>query len=272
MRLQTKIEKFNKLNLIKQLKRIEARWEGRDVVTLIGGKESQRWTPKNKDYTIIDLSEVAKEFVGKVSKHIEIEGMHFRAYGGVQELKLFGESFDFLGEKYQKMACLLSSTDGTRNLKANFGLFRELCQNGLMCREAGDEYNVRHLLSKQKDFIFAEDIGSIFEETKKVIEAMKTKETSLQKIKSGLIGAKGQNSSRFIKFARKLSNSKTDKIKDLTRTQINILKSDKNILDKHKDFDIKINGYTALQCYGELFKKHDSGVIAKETTRILELI
>src|SRR3972149_11023614 len=100
MRLQTKIEKFNKLNLIKQISKVIARWEGRDVVTLIGGKESQRWTPKNKDYTIIDFAEVSKEFINKVGKHLTVEGMHFRAYGGVQELKLLGESFDLLGEKY----------------------------------------------------------------------------------------------------------------------------------------------------------------------------
>lgn len=272
MRLKTKIEKFNKLNLIKQLTRIEARWEGRDVVTLIGGKESQRWTPKNKDYTIINFSEVSKEFITKVSKHLKIEGMHLRAYGGVQELKLYGEQFDLLGEKYQKMACLLSSTDGTRNLKANFGLFREVCFNGLMSRKAGDEYNVRHLSSKQKDFIFGEDIGTIFEETQKVIEAIKNRKTTLQKIKQGLIGEKGENSSRFIKFARKLANSKTDRLKDLTKDQIIALKSDKEILKKFKDFDVEINGYTALQCYTELFKKHDSGVIAKESTRMLGLI
>jgi len=272
MRLKTKIEKFNKLNLIKQLNRIECRWEGRDVVTLIGGKESQRWSPKNKDYTILNFADISKQFLNNISKHLDIQEMHFKAYGGIQELKLFGESFDFMGEKYKKMACLLSSTDGTRNLKANFGLFREISETGLMAREAGDEYNIRHLSSKQKDFIFDNDIESIFKEALDLIGSMKGKKTSLQIIKKGLIGDKGQNSSRFIKFARKLSNSKTDKIKGLTKDQILILKSEKNILTKHKDFDLPIDGYIAIQCYSELFKKHDSGVIAKESTRILKLI
>ena len=273
---KSKIEKFNLDDIYKRLNKWKAVNENGTIVTYIGGKETTRWTPKTSNYQLINFKEIAKEFIKQVKDHMVVADYQLRIYGGVQELKLFGEKFDFCGEKYQKMATLLSSTDGTRNMKINFGLFRLICTNGQMAKEAGENFNARHLgdnerLQEIMKFNFG-DIEKAFGETEDAIKRLKDKKINLMTIRDGIIDDKGRNSQKFLAFVQKLISSKTDRLEKLTKTQIENLRSGKDLLKKENKFDFELDAYKAFQCYTELFRAHDSGVQAKESVRILELV
>ncbi len=274
--MKKKIQKFNLLNIFAKLKNFEAKDEGGTIVTYIGGMESARWTPKTSNYLLINFKDIAKEFVKQVKDHMDITNYELRIYGGVQELKLYGAEYEMFGEVYQKMATLLSSTDGTRNMKVNFGLFRQICTNGMMAKEAGEDFNARHLNGNERlqeimKFDFG-DIESAFGETETKITELREKNINLMKIRDGIIDEKGRNSQKFLAFVQKLISSKTDRLETLTPDQMKNLKSGSDLLKKNNKFDLEIPAYQAFQCYTELFRAHDSGVMAKESTRLLELV
>ena len=76
---------------------------------------------------------------------------------------------------------------------------------------------------------------------------------------------------KFDALKNSLRHSYTDKIKTLSKDQINILMtpSDKMKFDFRNDFPI--DAYKVFNCYLQIFSRQDSYVVKKETEKILKI-
>lgn len=273
-----KTEKFNKLNLIKRLNNLEIKTENGVIATYIRDKKVCEWTPKSPNYVPVNFKDISKSFISKVGEKLELENMELKLYKGIQELKLFGDRFEINGEVYQKMATLLSSTDGTRNLQVRFGLFRQICTNGMLSCKKGVKFSSRHL-STSEGFNEMLEMNTGIETMVEEIQALEDtlrgsldQTISLSEIKKGLVTPEGKNAQKYLSFITKLISSKTDRIENLTTDQIKAMRDKDIMLSEDIKFDLEIPKYKAIQCYTELFRKHDTSIIAKETERILEIV
>ncbi len=270
------VKDFNQKEVNAELGRVKVTKDAIGLIrTKIDGVVTAKYKP-TKRYAIVDFASVAQAFIAQLAAVMNITSYKVDLYGGIQELRLYGEEFKIGNDVYKTSACLLSSTNGLRNLTVNFGVFRQVCSNGMMVREAGNGFSVRHLKTnedvlKAMQFDFG-NMQGVFDGITAKIDALQGKNVKLSTIKKGIVGEDGKNKKKFIQFVSKLLNSKTDRIQDPTAKQVKSLQSAEALLEATNKFDMKIDAYQAFQCYTEIFRSQDSNEIAKETSRILEIV
>jgi hypothetical protein len=283
MNKRSKIETFNSQDLANELANIRVTENPVNGIinTYIGSERTASYKPKSKNYQVVDFATVGEAFADQVGKHLSIKKSKLDLYGGVQELRLYGDDITINGDTYANMACLMSSTDGTRTLRVAFGLIRWICSNGQISQQFGEHFKARHLKSneaviKTLDFDFG-NIAQTFDHISNTIEPLAKKNVSLQEIKKSITeGPNGKvvNAKKFLSFAQKLLSSKTDRLtnKEATAQQIKALQSGEALFTTNKKFDMDLNAYKAFQCYTEIFRSQDMGELQKETDRILSVV
>ncbi len=288
---QSEKKSFDKEKLLQALDSFEVRQmsDGK-VITTIDKKVVKEYSPKTTNYKVVDFKKVGKSFIEQIENNLDIKEMNISMNKRIQEIRLYGPDFTLLGETYNRTASLLNSTDGTRTLRLFAGIFRLICSNGMIVAPKGQEVLMKRLLhlksnedlSKVMKFKFG-NFEKVFKETEEAIEVLSDRTTSLKEIREGMIQDNLRNATKFINFTNRLLNSKTDRLKGLTKQQLEILapqskcKSPQEFgklleIEIHNKFDMELNSYQAFQCYTETFKSDDSSIIQKETDRILELV
>ncbi len=282
MNKRASIETFNAQDIINKLGTIRVTENPikRTVNTYINDVRTASYTPKSKNYQVVDFASVGQQFMDQVGQVLDIKKAKLDLYSGVQELRLMGDDVTINGDTYSNMACIMSSTDGTRTLRVAFGLIRWICSNGLISQQFGENFKVRHLKSndqvlKALDFQFG-NINQVFDHINGMIEPLATKTVKFSDIRDGIAettkDGKIKNQKKFINFASKLLNSKSDRLKNPTAQQVKALQSGQALLTTNKKFDMDLNAYQAFQCYTEIFRSQDMGELQKETDRILDIL
>jgi len=273
-----KINEFNAAAVKADLNRfsVETAPTGAIITRIDGQGVTAKYTPKSQNYQVLDFAKVGAGFIDQVGAHLDIKHAKVDLYGGVQELRLYGDDVEINGDKYSNMACLMSSTDGTRTLRVAYGLIRWICSNGMVSMQTGEHFKVRHLKSNEKvlqalDMNFGA-IDSTFDKIMNTIAPLANKEIQLSTIRDSIVEDKMKNAPKYLKFVGKLLNSKTDRLQNLTKQQVKALTSGEALLTTNRDFDMALNAYQAFQCYTEIFRSQDLGEIQKETDRILAIV
>ncbi|MFW6009089.1 MAG: DUF932 domain-containing protein, partial [archaeon] len=234
-------------------------------------------------YQLFDFSSFAKQMVNQAENYFEPEKYSLRIRKGEQELRLIGEEVMINGEKYHKMFNLLNSTDKSKALQLNIGLIRFVCSNGLVIGKEGSysHMKVKHFKSKLNPKIeeFEKDLEKFnvsIDYQSELIESLSKKKVSyLDLAKNYVYDDEGNiEKSKLLKlrsFGKKLLNSKTDSLENLTSEQVKLLNNPDNYLTSEQ-IDIEMPGSKVFNCYTELWRNYDSSVMYRESNRILELI
>lgn len=285
MALSKKIEMtYNKNDLINTLDKIVLSRDNNNVCTYYNGKLLSNSTVSEK-YEMFDFSNFSKNIVNNIEDYFQPEKYLIRISKGQQELRLIGEKKIINGDLYTKMFNILNSTDKSRSLQINIGLIRYICSNGVVVASKDEHSSIKtkHFKSIMSDKIkeFEESLKNFnisIDKQCETIESLSGKFVSFRELASKI--AVDENgiisNNRMLKlraFCKKLLESNTDRLANLTNEQIVLLKEPyKFIRSELNTVDIEIPAYKAFNCWTEVFRSYDSSVIKRETNRILELI
>lgn len=264
---------YNKEELFSKINSIEIFQEGSQVITKYFNRVINT-TEVSKQYEIFDISKFLKEKIKELSSNFNITNYKFVMKRGTQELTLLSDSVDINGNIFYKAFFILNSSDKSRKLNMNMGLFREDNNTYLVSTINNMSLCKKHIKGvTQAAEIAAEKISiETFDNQINDIKSLVGERVLLSNIQKIILDKDIKvNHLKFDAFKNKLMWSNTDKIKGLSKEQSRLLMTPSNRIVFNPNNDISVDAYSAFNCYLQVFSNQDSYIVKKETEKILNI-
>lgn len=269
---------YNKEKLFELINAIDISKVGSQIVTKYFGKIINTTNVSNR-YEIFDIRSFLKNKILHIESNFNISFYKFIMKRGTQELILLSDNVDINGMTYYKSFFILNSTDKSRKLNMNLGLYRtdntyfiSGLNNMTLCK--------KHLsgVTKAAEEVSDSIYGETFDEQIESIRSLVGEKVMLSNLRNIIIDKDQKvNHNKFDAFKNQLSyfyvptNSNSNSMLKLTNSQYNMLRTESKNLNIDSNNDFSIDAYLAFNCYVMIFRNQDSYVVKKETEKILRI-
>ena len=270
------MRQYNKQELIDKIDRISIEREGNTIITKYDGGVINA-TPVSNRYEIFDIVKYLKSKIDMIEKNFTISKYSFKMTSGRQYLQLISDKIEVGGLEFYKSFYILNSSDKTRRLSFNVGLYCET-KNFYVVGVKNVGLVKKHLKGVTEAAEVATEglNGETFNEQVEAMNSLVGHQISFSKIREVILGDKKEipkiNHRKFDAFKNMIRYDVSDGKLKLTKAQHDILfkESDKiNTISPLEDFNL--DAFKAFQIYLRIFNRQDSHVIKIETDRILKM-
>ena len=267
---------YNKQELVDRIDKISIERQDNVIITKYEGRVINA-TPVSNRYEIFDIVKYLKDKIDMIEKDFTITKYEFTMTSGRQYLKLISDKVQVGGLDFYKSFYILNSTDKTRRLSFNVGLYcdtRDFYVVGVN--------NVGLVKKHLKGVTEAAEAateglnGETFNEQIESMNSLVGHQIAFSKIREVILGDKKEipqiNHRKFDAFKNMIRYAVSDGKLKLTKAQHDILfkESDKiNTISSLEDFNL--DAFWAFQVYLRIFNRQDSHIIKIETDRILKM-
>ena len=262
-------QKYNKADLFRKVDAIEIFQQGTQVVTKYFGNVINT-TPVSNRYEIFDIRSFMKSKIEYIESNFNITFFNLRIRGGVQELILLSDEVEIAGINYYKAFFILNSSDKSRRLSMNLGLYQ--ADNGT------------YLVNTIKNFsLVTKHIKGITDKAEVASQNIdvETFDEQVESIRS-LVGERvmmSQVRNIIVDKDQKVNHNKFDALKNvlrwnskkLTKEQVGFLMTPSEKLNITPEIDFSLDAFHIFQAYMNVFRNQDSYVVRKETEKILKI-
>lgn len=265
---------YNKEELFDKIERLKIEKIGGTVVTTYNGNVIRTVDVSNR-YEIFDIVKYLKDKILLIEKNFDIKNYGLRIKGGIQYLQLYSDEVTIDGKKYLKTFNILNSTDKTRKLSFNTGLYCVDDNYYLISGDNNVSLTKRHTTGVTN---FAETAsetltGETFDEQIESLQSLVGHKVAFSKVRELILGDKEDipqiNHKKFDAFRNSIYWDIQKNISDDNR-KVLCAKSERLKTVEKKD-DFFIDAFNVLRTYLRLFKKEDSNIIKNETDRIMKI-
>ena len=263
-------QKCNKSELFRKIDAIEIFQQGAQVVTKYFGNVINN-TPVSNRYEIFDIRSFMKSKIDYLESNFNITFSNLRVRGGIQELILLSDQVEIAGINYYKAFFILNSSDKSRRLSMNLGLYQ--ADNGTYLVSTIKNFSLitKHIKGiTDKAEVAAQNIDvETFDEQIESIRSLVDERVMISQVRN-IIVDKDQ----------KVNHNKFDALKNvlrwnyskgLTKEQIGVLTTPSEKLTITPEIDFSIDAFKVFQAYMNVFRNQDSYVVRKETEKILKI-
>jgi hypothetical protein len=270
------MRQYNKQELISKIEKISIEREGNTIITKYDGSVINA-TPVSSRYEIFDIVKYLKSKIDMIEKNFTISKYSFKMTSGRQYLQLISDKIEVGGLEFYKSFYILNSSDKTRRLSFNVGLYCET-KNFYVVGVKNVGLVKKHLTGvTQAAEVATEGLnGETFNEQVDAMNSLVGHQISFSKIREVILGDKKEipkiNHRKFDAFKNMIRYDVSDGKLKLTKAQNDILfkESDKiNTISPLEDFNL--DAFKAFQIYLRILNRQDSHVIKIETDRILKM-
>jgi hypothetical protein len=270
------MKQYNKQELIDKIDRISIEREGNTIITKYDGGVINA-TPVSNRYEIFDIVKYLKNKIDMIEKNFTISKYSFKMTSGRQYLQLISDKIEVGGLEFYKSFYILNSSDKTRRLSFNVGLYCET-KNFYVVGVKNVGLVKKHLTGvTQAAEVATEGLnGETFNEQVDAMNSLVGHQIAFSKMREVILGDKKEvpkiNPRKFDAFKNMIRYEVSDGKLKLTNAQHDILlkESDKiNTISPLEDFNL--DAFKAFQIYLRIFNRQDSHVIKIETDRILKM-
>ena len=263
-------QKYNKQELFKKIDSIEIVQSGNVVVTKYFGRVINNTTVSDR-YEIFDIRGFMKSKIEYLESNFNITFSNLRIRGGIQELILLSDQVEIAGITYHKAFFILNSSDKSRRLSMNLGLYQ--ADNGT------------YLVNTIKNFsLVTKHLKGISDKAEVATQNLdvETFDEQINSIRS-LVGERvmlSQVRNIIIDKDQKVNHNKFDALKNvlrwnysrgLSKQHIGILMTPSEKLNIDTSIDFSFDAFQIFQAYMNVFRNQDSYVVRKETEKILKI-
>lgn len=266
---------YNKEEIFKNIDQISIeKNEQNQVITKFGSRVINITNVSNR-YEIFDIVKYLKDKIELIEKNFEISKYQLKITNGQQYLQLISDKVEVGGVEFYKSFYILNSTDKSRRLSFNVGLYSH-SSNFYMIGANNVGLTKKHLTGVTKA---AEDAseglnGESFDEQIESLRSLVGHRIQLSKLRQVILGDKEDvpqiNHRKFDAFKNSIRFAASDGLIKITTEQRHQLftESEKMTTIQH---DFYIDAFWAFQVYLRLFNKQDSHIIKNETDRIMKM-
>ena len=262
-------QNYNKADLFRKIGAIEIFQQGAQVVTKYFGNVINT-TPVSNRYEIFDIRSFMKSKIDYIESNFNITFSNLRVRGGIQELILLSDEVEIAGINYYKAFFILNSSDKSRRLSMNLGLYQ--ADNGT------------YLVNTIKNFsLVTKHIKGITDKAEVASQNIdvETFDEQVESIRS-LVGERvmmSQVRNIIVDKDQKVNHNKFDALKNvlrwnskkLTKEQVGFLMTPSEKLNITPEIDFSLDAFHIFQAYMNVFRNQDSYVVRKETEKILKI-
>jgi hypothetical protein len=262
-------QNYNKADLFRKIDAIEIFQQGAQVVTKYFGNVINT-TPVSNRYEIFDIRSFMKSKIDYIESNFNITFSNLRVRGGIQELILLSDEVEIAGINYYKAFFILNSSDKSRRLSMNLGLYQ--ADNGT------------YLVSNIKNFsLITKHLKGITDKAEVAAQNIdvETFDEQINSIRS-LVGERvmmSQVRNIIVDKDQKVNHNKFDALKNvlrwnskkLTKEQVIFLMTPSEKLNITPEIDFSLDAFHIFQAYMNVFRNQDSYVVRKETEKILKI-
>lgn len=266
---------YKKEEVISRIERISIEKNGDTVVTKYDGRVINT-TPVSKRYEIFDIVKYLKDKIDLIEQNFTITAYKLIITSGRQYLQLISDKVTVGGLDFYKSFYILNSSDKSRRLSFNVGLY---CENSnfyvIGVKNVG---LIKKHLTGVTEAAENATIGlndETFDEQIQSMNSLVGNRIQLSKLRQVILGDKEEvpviNHRKFDAFKNMVRFSYNDKLINLTKEQYNILLKDSDKLDIQPNEDFYLDAFFAFQLYLRIFNRQDSHIIKNETDRIMKM-
>lgn len=229
----------------------------------------------SRRYEIFDIKKYLLDKIELIEKNFNICKYRISIKGGVQYLTLLSDKITIQGVDYYKSFFILNSTNKSRRLSFNAGLYSETKNIYIINSVKNVGLTKKHLrgLTEAAEIASTGLNNETFEEQIQMIKSLVGHKIQLSRLKDIIVDDSEVkvNHQKFDAFKNSIIYFNSDGLLKLTNEQRNTLRtpSDKLLLDKENDF--YLDAFWAFQTYLKLFNKQDSHIIKNETEKIMTI-
>ena len=222
----------------------------------------------SKRYEIFDIRSFLKDKIAHIENNFNISFYKFIMKRGIQELTLLSDSVEINKTHYYKAFFVLNSSDKSRRLNMNLGLYRADNNVYLVSGLNNMSFSKKHLTGVTKaaeESSFSID-GETFNDQISSIKSLVGEQVMFSKIKEIIVDKDQQiNHRKFDAFKSQLFNVK------LNNDQYNLIRIPSEKIVINKDNDFSLDAYLVFNLYMQIFRNQDSYLVKKETERIIKI-
>jgi hypothetical protein len=226
-------------------------------------------------YEIFDIAKYLKDKIELIEKNFTITKYRFTLTRGVQYLELLSDSIEINGQKYHKSFYILNSSDKSRRLSFNAGLYCEDANFYIISNVKNVGLTKKHLKGvTQAAEVASEGLnGETFDEQVESLQSIVGHRVALSKIRQIILG-EGEVTQiahrKFDAFKNSIRWARTTN--GITAEQSRLLsRSSEYIKSIEQADDFYIDAFSVLQSYLKIFNREDAHIIKNETERIMKI-
>ena len=264
---------YNKEELIDKIDQISIEKVGDTVVTKYRNRVLRTVIVSNR-YEIFDITKYLKEKINLIESNFTITKYRFTLTRGVQYLELLSDSIEINGQKYHKSFYILNSSDKSRKLSFNAGLYCEDSNFYIISNVKNVGLTKKHLRGVTKAAEVASEglNGETFDEQVEALKSIVGHRVAFSKIRKIILGEGEPTQISHRKFDAFKNIIKWSKRKELTKEQFLLLSKSSNSIKSVENLnDFYIDAFLVLQSYLSIFNREDAHIIKNETERIMKI-
>lgn len=265
---------YNKSELFKKINLISIEKVAETVVTKYGNSVLSV-TPVSQRYEIFDIKTYLQNKIELIEQNFTISKYYFRLTKGVQELTLLSDPIEICGIQFHKSFFILNSSDKSRSLSFNAGLYCESKNFYVVSSIRNVGLFRKHIKGVTEAAELATEglTGETFDEQITALKGLVGHKVSLSKLKEIIVQNPDNKSEhqKFDAFKNSLYYLGPQNQVRFTQVQYATLRtpSEKIVFDNKNDF--YIDAFWAFQTYISLFVRQDSHIVKRESEKILTI-
>lgn len=267
--------KYDKQQLINKIDKLSIfKTESNQVITKYGDTVISVSNVSDR-YEIFDIKKYLKDKIDLIEKNFKINSYRMVIKGGLQYLTLISDSININGIDYHKSFFILNSTDKSRRLSFNAGLYSKLNNYYIVSSVKNADFNKKHLkgVSEAAEIASGDITSETFDEQVKMIESLVNHKVKLSNIRDVIVNNSDNktNHLKFDAFKNSLLYQFNGGLLKLSSDQYTTLrtKSEELVITDSNDF--YLDAFWVFQNYLKIFNRQDAHIIKKETEKILNI-
>jgi hypothetical protein len=271
----TTFNEYNRENLFNVINKISIEKVNEQVLTKFDGKLIKVANVSNR-YEVFDIAKYLKDKIELIEANFDIDRYKLEVVGGRQYLKLVSDKILIGGVDFYKSFYILNSSDKSRRLSFNVGLYSE--ESDFHIIGVSNIGMVRkHLtgVTKSADEATENINDETFGEQIDMLNSIVGHKVAFSKLREIIIG-----DAPFVDVP-KINHKKFDAFKNSIRHYSNLefatkqrellFKESSKITEIEKADDFYLDAFWVLREYLKIFKRQDSHIIKTETERIMKI-
>lgn len=256
-------EKINSIDITRQSNQVITKYFGRVI----------KVSNVSDIYEVFDINSYLNSKLDQIESNFSISKYDLTVKGGIQSLTLISEPVDINGNEFHKSFFILNSTDRSRKLSFDLGLFSK-SKNFFTIHSSNIGLSKRHLrgVTKAAEESTQNINVETFDQQINDISSLVNHKVKLSNIRDIIVDENLKvNHSKFDSFKWSILNFQSEGRVQLSNDQKMMLRMPSEKLQITVENDFYIDAFFAFQTYLRIFSNQDSHLIKKETEKIMKI-
>lgn len=270
--IKRRFQNYDRNGLNDKINSIDITRESNQVITKYFGRVLK--VAKVSDiYEVFDIKSYLNSKLDQIENNFSISKYDLTIKGGLQSLTLISDPVDINGNEFHKSFFILNSTDRSRKLSFDLGLYSR-SKNFFTIHSSNIGLSKRHLrgVTKAAEESTQNINVETFDQQINDIKSLIDHKVKLSNIRDIIVDENLKiNHSKFDSFKWSILNFQSEGRVQLSSDQKMMLRMPSEKLQITQENDFYLDAFFVFQTYLRIFSNQDSHLIKKETEKIMKI-